>query len=180
MTQQIPKYGDPQILPRGTVVMPSRERNPFDHAGNLKPEGAGPYPAGFLLAPDLVPFGDPSNPHSRYVRRRGDEWSTPEIRARVLAWVGVYVRARSWAAGWQIVERWAPQRSMELGTRHLVVRISRRALPQPCARSTRPIVNTVIENAAMVPRGADTGAPELASILASIATSLDAEHVRLP
>jgi hypothetical protein len=69
---------------------------------------------------------------------------------------------------------------MELGTRHLLVRISRRTLPQPCAHTTRPIENTIIENAAMVPRGADTGAPELASILASIALSLDTEHVRLP
>jgi hypothetical protein len=32
----------------------------------------------------------------------------------------------------------------------------------------------------MVPRGADTSTTELASILASIATALDAEHVRQP
>ena len=176
----IPKYGDPQLLPKPDLVRPSRERNPWDSGGNLKPEGPGPYPEGFLEAPDLRPFGDPHNPNSRYVRRRGDEWSTTTIRAQVLSWVAAFARARPWVAGWQVVERWAPQRSHELGTRHLVVRISRRTPPAPCAHTTRQPQVRQIENAAMVPQGADTSPAELARILALIAGSLDAEHVRQP
>lgn len=176
----IPKFGDPQLLPKPDLVRPSRERSPWDSGGNLKSGGAGPYPEGFLDAPDLRPLGDPHNPHSRYVRRRGDEWSTSTIRAQVLSWVATFARDRAWVAGWQVVERWAPQRSQELGTRHLVVRVSRRTPPSPRARTTRQPQVTQIESSAMVPRGADTSTTELASILASIATALDAEHVRQP
>jgi len=91
-----PQYGDPEILPRGTIVRPSAERMPFTLSGELKPDGP-ELPADFLLAPDVA--GLP------WVRRRGDEWTDAAVRADVLAWLVVFLDAHAWARGWQITER---------------------------------------------------------------------------
>lgn len=96
--------GDEDLLPKPTVVRPSAERQPFQGAV-LKPEGPGPLPEGFLTAPDIESFP--------WTRRRGDEWTTPEFRALVLAWLREFFVARRGQGliGWDITERASAERS---------------------------------------------------------------------
>jgi hypothetical protein len=95
------RWGDPELRGREVVVVrPSKERQPFATNGNLKPEGPGPLPEGFLDAPDIE--GLP------WVRSRGNEWTEPEFRRWVREWLAKFMRVRShqhrWA-GWKVEER---------------------------------------------------------------------------
>ena len=101
----VPDPGDPDLLPKPTIVRPSRERMPFGpsregvggvSAGVLKPE-PGPFPDDIFDTPDIT--GLP------WTRTRGNEWTTATIRAAVLTWVRAFFRARTGLVGWDITER---------------------------------------------------------------------------
>ena len=106
-----PERGDPQVLPKPVIDRPSRERMPFGptreydrgpasaSAGELKVYGPGPWPDGFLQAPDLA--GLP------WKRARGNEWTTATFRAAVLGWLRLFFRAHAGEGliGWDITER---------------------------------------------------------------------------
>lgn len=97
MTDPFPKWGDPQILPKGVVRRPSAERMPFGPSGELRTPGP-LREEQFMLAPDLVKL-------PQWVRKRGDEWTVPEFRALVLEWLSAYFAAnQTWARKWQITE----------------------------------------------------------------------------
>ena len=100
---KIPQFGDPELLPKPTVRRASKERMPFGpsvgvRAGDLKPEGPGPYPDDLFTATDIV--GLP------WVRRRGDEWTDATMRAIVLAFLSRFFRERpeQRLIGWRIDE----------------------------------------------------------------------------
>lgn len=95
MADDFPKWGDPQLLPKPTIVRDSYERNRFDNAGVLKPNGPGPLPEGFLDAPDIAKLP--------WTMARGDEWTTPEFRAVVLQWLSKFLKARG-ISRWDIRE----------------------------------------------------------------------------
>jgi len=94
---KIPKSGDAEILPKGRVVRPSRERMPFDSGGRLKPEGPGPYPEDFLHAADLEDLP--------WTRDRGQAWTSPEFRTVVMRWLKDFMRSRPSLIRWDITER---------------------------------------------------------------------------
>jgi len=91
-----PAYGDPEILPWGTVVRPSTERMPFGGSGALRSVEPA-LPDGFLSTPDVA--------HLPWVRRRGDEWTDATFRAAVLAWLVDVLAAATWARRWRVTER---------------------------------------------------------------------------
>jgi len=97
VTEPFPKWGDPQILPKGVVRRPSAERMPFGPSGELRTPGP-LREEQFMLAPDLAKL-------PQWVRRRGDEWTVPAFRALVLKWLSAYFAAnKTWARKWQITE----------------------------------------------------------------------------
>jgi len=100
---KIPEYGDPEILPKGTVTRPSADRMPFGPSGELLPEGP-TLPPDFLLAPDIAGFP--------WVRKRGDEWTDAVFRSVVFDWLIDYFDTRSWARSWDIRERAASDRGV--------------------------------------------------------------------
>lgn len=100
------EFGDPAIIPRGTIVRPSRERMPYGPdreapgdppttAGFTKPE-PGPFPDDLFSATDISELP--------WTRRRGDEWTDSTFRALVLEWLRGYFRARSGLVGWDVAE----------------------------------------------------------------------------
>jgi hypothetical protein len=102
-TTKIPQFGDPEILPRGTVTRPSKQRMPFTTGGILKADGPGPNPDDFLLAPDIE--GLP------YTRRPEDAWTTPEFRTILFAFIVSFFDARKeWVAAWDVVEKASAER----------------------------------------------------------------------
>lgn len=116
----VPQVGDRKATL--TVVAPSSERQPFDNAGVLKPDGPGPLPAGFLSAPDIKKLP--------WSRRRGEEWTTPAFRAQVMLWLKRLLKEWAHISRW-VIEEHASQRRM--GTlrlsesqQYLVLRLSRR------------------------------------------------------
>lgn len=93
----LPKYGDPEILPKGTITRPSHERMPFNRAGGeLLPNGPR-LPADFLLAPDIK--------NLPWTRKRGDEWTDAAFRQIVFTFISNYIKTRSWALRWDVRER---------------------------------------------------------------------------
>lgn len=110
-----PQHGDPEILPRGTIVRPSTERMPFKTNGELKPDGP-ELPADFMRAPDVAALP--------WVRRRGDEWTDASFRAAVLAWIADFFSTHAWARRWQVLERATGNRmSRRLDVPVLVIRM---------------------------------------------------------
>jgi hypothetical protein len=91
-----PERGDPEILPRGTVTRPSRERPQYGPSGELLPEGP-PLPANFLQAPDIE--------NLPWTRKRGNEWTDADFRQIVFDFLIAFMAARSWARSWDITER---------------------------------------------------------------------------
>lgn len=97
--------GDPDILPKPTIVRPSFERQPFGgrerggaQGGELHPDGLGPFPDDLFTATDLARLP--------WTRKRGNEWTTAPFRAAVLAWLAAFFRARPEAGliGWDVEE----------------------------------------------------------------------------
>jgi hypothetical protein len=90
----LPQYGDPEILPKGRIVRPSRERLPFGPSGErIEPD----LPSNFLLAPDIEGLA--------WTRKRGDEWTDADFRAIVMQWLIEYLGARTWPLRWDVTER---------------------------------------------------------------------------
>lgn len=91
-----PAHGDPQLLPKGTVVRPSADRMPFGPSGELLP--AGPkLPAGFMRAPDIAKFN--------WTRKRGNEWTDATLRTEILTYIAGFFATHSWARSWAVAER---------------------------------------------------------------------------
>lgn len=91
-----PDHGDPEVLPKGTILRPSAERMPFSRSGELLPEGA-ELPVDFSLAPDIKKFP--------WTRNRGQEWTDAAFRAEILSYISTFFAGHSWARRWAIVER---------------------------------------------------------------------------
>ena len=107
-----PQRSDANLLPKPVIMQPSRERMPFGGAerggargGELHPDGPGPWPADFMSTTDLGTLP--------WTRERGDEWTTPAMRAAVLAWVRSVYRAHEGVRfiGWDVLERATGDRS---------------------------------------------------------------------
>jgi len=161
-TTKIPQYGDPEILPKGTVRRPSPERMPFGSAGQLKPGGPGPLPENFTEQADIDGL-----PWRRF---RGDEWTTPELRALVFSWLVTFFDARSWATAWEVIEKASADRHGRLRENqwHLVFRVTRSD-------------NKAFEVAVVFPPDARADAPDrVAKVLAQAAQALDAQHLASP
>lgn len=102
-----PYPSDRDLLPKPDIVRPSHERNPFGGAerggaygGVAHPDGPGPFPEGFLFMPDVATFP--------WTRERGDEWTTPALRAVVLDWFRGIFRERGVSSrliAWAVEER---------------------------------------------------------------------------
>ena len=102
MSDKIPKFCDPEILPKGRIVRPSRERLPYDRAGGaLLPEGP-ELPADFLLAPDIE--------NLPWTRKRGDEWTDAEFRQIAFTFLIDFMKTRTWARRWDVRERATAER----------------------------------------------------------------------
>jgi hypothetical protein len=91
-----PQRGDADILPRGTIARPTRERMPFTKSGELIPEGP-QLPAGFLRAPDIE--GLP------WKRKRGNEWTDAAFRQIVFDFLIRFFLDRAWPKNWDVTER---------------------------------------------------------------------------
>lgn len=91
-----PVNGDPEILPKGTIVRPSGERMPFGPSGELLPNGP-QLPVDFLRAPDVANFD--------WQRLRGNEWTDAAFRTEILNFITTFFAVHSWAKGWAIVEK---------------------------------------------------------------------------
>lgn len=126
-----PNPGDRDILPKPDIVRPSFERTPFGgrerggaYGGVLNPAGLGPFPEGFLDSADLGQLP--------WTRPRGDEWTTPEFRALVLAWLRTFFRAHPAAQliGWDITERatpsWGGSKRLPPRLQYLLVGVTQR------------------------------------------------------
>ncbi len=101
-----PEFGDPQLLPKGTVIRPSTERQPFDNSGALKPGGPGPLTEErFYDHPDLALL-------PQWNRTRGNEWTDQPFRALVMTFITGFFRARDWPLRWDIKEVAGMQRSI--------------------------------------------------------------------
>jgi hypothetical protein len=104
------------------ITRPSNERMPFDTSGRLKPEGPGPLPEGFLDAPDIEGFP--------WTRKRGDEWTTPEFRAGVFAWIATFFADRNWPIAWDVTEKATADRSavrLQEDKLYLVIGVQRKS-----------------------------------------------------
>jgi hypothetical protein len=158
-TKKIPQYGDPEILPRGTVRRPSVERQPFTNSGELKPGGPGPLPEErFYEAPDLEKI-------PQWERTRGNEWTTAEFRRIVFDWIIAFFDARDWPAKWDVKEVASATRSvnrLDESRLHLVIGIT----PKDGER---------IETAVMFPLEAREDSPQqVLAVLGQAAAALDA------
>lgn len=103
-------------------IRPSTERQPFTNSGELKPEGPGPLPEGFLDAPDIK--GMP------WSRKRGDEWTTPEFRAIVFDWLIDFFGSRTWPIAWDVTEKASAAKSMNRlndDELYLIIGVTRKA-----------------------------------------------------
>jgi hypothetical protein len=92
----LPQSGDPEILPRGEVTRPSKERMPFGPSGELLNDGPA-VPEDFLQAPDIE--GLP------WTRKRGEEWTDATFRQATFDFLIDFFRTRSWAYQWTVRER---------------------------------------------------------------------------
>ena len=118
-SNKIPKYGDPELLPKPTTRYPSAERNPF-HGGKAGERGkVGPYYEDtFYLAPDLKDLP--------WERKRGNEWTLLEFRGVVFDWLIAFFEARDWPHTWDIKEVGSGLRSGRLppSSQHWVIGIT--------------------------------------------------------
>ena len=97
---KIPQFGDPELLPKGTVVRPAV----VDDA--------------ILLAPDIEKLP--------WKRSRGDEWTTKDFRTIVFGFLADFFRTRSWAIEWEVIEKASAERSGRLPDQqfYLVFRVT--------------------------------------------------------
>jgi hypothetical protein len=158
-TTKIPQYGDPEILPKGTVRRPSVERQPFSHGGRLKPDGPGPLTEErFYEAPDLVKL-------PQWERTRGNEWTTVEFRKIVFGWLIQFFDARDWPGKWDVKEVASAVRSvarLDDDRLHLVIGIT-------------PKEGERFETAVMFPKHAREDSPEnVLAVLGQAEVTLDA------
>ncbi len=82
-TTKIPQYGDPELLPKGTVRADAGAPSVYSEQE-------------FYLAPDIK--GLP------WTRHRGDEWTVQEFRAVVFAWLLAFIDERGWVKAWHVKE----------------------------------------------------------------------------
>ena len=162
-TTKVPQFGDPEILPRGTVRRPSPERMPFTNSGALKPGGPGPLTEErFTEAPDLAKI-------PQWTRKRGTEWTTAEFRQLVFTFIIGFFDARDWPGRWDITEVAGSVRSVNRlpeDRLHLVIGIT----PKD---GQGPRVETAIE----FPANAREDNPDqVRQRLASAAEALNALH----
>lgn len=104
----IPQYGDPELLPKPTVVRPVGgvgRQSPYDAKGVLRPEGPR-WPAE-LLAPDIGRFVT----QRQWRRRRGDEWTTARERAMILDWLATLIADHPEWGRWEVDEKFGLPRS---------------------------------------------------------------------
>jgi hypothetical protein len=161
-TTKIPQYGDPEILPKGTVRRPSPERQPFTNSGERKPAGPGPFPEDFTRHPDIDKLP--------WRRVRGDEWTTPELRALVFAFLVQFFDTRDWPKEWEVVEKASADRHGRLREDqwYLIFRVTRTD-------------NKVFEVSVVFPPDAREDAPDrVAKVLAQAAQAIDAQHTATP
>lgn len=91
--KKVPEFGDPELLPKPIEYRGSAERPWFDLTGRaVDPDLPGDFPN----APDVR--GLP------WVRLRGDEWTTPAMRAAVLVWIGQRFEIDRKLTRWEVVE----------------------------------------------------------------------------
>lgn len=162
-TTKIPKFGDPEILPKGVVRRPSVERQPFDNRGRLKPDGPGPLKEErFYEAPDLGSL-------PQWKRTRGNEWTTQEFRKLVFAFLIAFFDVRKdWARKWDITEVASAVRSGRLPEDlwHLVIGVTQKEGGR-------------IETSVMFPPHAREDNPTaVAAVLAQAAEVLDVLHAQ--
>lgn len=132
---KIPKYGDPELLPKGTVKRPAV----IDDA--------------LLDRADIE--GLP------WIRVHGDEWTLPDLRRLVFDFIVAFFDSRGWPSGWEVVEKASAVRSGRLPAEqfHLVLSMTRKkdghryeiavTFP-PDARADQPArVRTVLNQAAV-------------------------------
>lgn len=102
---KIPKYGDPEILPKGTVRRPVGgvgRQSPYDQRGVLLPRGPR-FPAE-LRAPDIERF-------KQWKRKRGDEWTTETTRGWILDFLAQLFRDHPEWDRWELDEKFGLPRS---------------------------------------------------------------------
>ena len=91
---KVPKHGDPEILPRPTIVRPTSSRMPYTTSGKFKPEG-----------PEFdVPISAPDIRGLPYIRSPRDRWTTESQRKVILTWLKDFFRRNSGVVRWEAHE----------------------------------------------------------------------------
>lgn len=121
MTLKIPKFGDPELLPKPKLERPSRRRMPFDASGRLKPEGPE-----FTEPPGVQPDID----GLPWKRLSFDSWTSEPQRAIIKNFIRQLL-ANNFPTfiAWEVIER---NSSPRLGTLRplnpfLIVRLTRKS-----------------------------------------------------
>ena len=128
---QIPKFGDPELLPKPDLVRPSVERMPFSPSGTLIPEGPRGLPEDFLFAANIQ--GLP------WTRERYDAWSTETFRNTVMDWLRFVFRTEDALIGWDVDEKGTGRRMGHLRLRpefrYLLIGLTKRTSPGESGRA---------------------------------------------
>ena len=100
--RRVPQYGDPELLPKGSVTRPTVVDDALFEAADI----------------ESLPWK----------RARGDEWTLPDFRKIVFRFIVGYFDARDWPAAWDITEKASAVRSGRLPAEqfHLVLGVSRK------------------------------------------------------
>ena len=112
-----PKYGDPELLPKGKVTRPSSRRMPFDRSGNLLPNG-----------PEIKepPGPRPDTEGLPWVRVGYHSWTVTEERVATLSYLRTFIATYlPSGATWSVTEKsTAPLSSLLLARPVLIFKIT--------------------------------------------------------
>jgi hypothetical protein len=121
-TTKIPKFGDPEILPKGTLRRPSAERMIYDKTGRLTGTTGPLTEERFYEADDLTVL-------PQWIRARGNEWTTKAFRQLVFAWLIKFFQTHPWASQWDVKEVASSERNavrLSEDQVHLVIGMTRK------------------------------------------------------
>lgn len=121
MPDDIPQFGDPELLPKPKLERPSRRRMPFDASGRLKPEG-----------PEFTepPGTQPDIKGLPWKRLGFDSWTNVDQRALVMDFI-CDLMADNFPTfnGWQVIEKNSSPRNSALRPPNpfLIVKLRRKS-----------------------------------------------------